>query len=47
VLETKLAKVLEAMVVEKKNGVFVRGKFDLNSDEPYSGIAAAFRDIFR
>jgi hypothetical protein len=46
--KSTLAKTLEKSVTDTKNGILVEGKFDLNkSDDPYSGIAAAFGEICR
>ncbi|CAJ1947917.1 unnamed protein product [Cylindrotheca closterium] len=45
--KSMLAKTLEQKVSSTDKGCFVEGKFDYNhSDEPYSGIAAAFGNIF-
>lgn len=44
--KSSLAQGLEKSVTAMENGLFVKGKFDLNdSDEPYSGIASAFGQI--
>jgi predicted ATPase len=46
--KSSIAKTLEKSVSELDNAVFVRGKFDLNNrDQPYTGISAAFGEIFR
>jgi predicted ATPase len=43
-----LANTLEKSVSGLDNTIFVRGQFDLNNrDQPYSGISAAFGEIFR
>lgn len=44
--KTRTVKVLESHMLETKVGVFVEGKFDLNTvDEPYSGIGKAIAAI--
>eukprot|EP00526_Cylindrotheca_closterium_P001715 CAMPEP_0113611520 /NCGR_PEP_ID=MMETSP0017_2-20120614/5600_1 /TAXON_ID=2856 /ORGANISM="Cylindrotheca closterium" /LENGTH=1077 /DNA_ID=CAMNT_0000520473 /DNA_START=45 /DNA_END=3278 /DNA_ORIENTATION=- /assembly_acc=CAM_ASM_000147 len=44
--KSKLADSLERTVKKTQNGIFVRGKFDLNNkDKPYSGIVEAFGAI--
>ncbi|CAJ1941257.1 unnamed protein product [Cylindrotheca closterium] len=44
--KTRTVKTLESRMLETKTGLFVEGKFDLNTvDEPYSGIAKAIAAI--
>ena len=45
--KSMLAKTLEKKISTTDKGCYVEGKFDYNhSDEPYSGIAAAFGNLF-
>eukprot|EP00980_Cylindrotheca_fusiformis_P016430 scaffold4897_cov129-Cylindrotheca_fusiformis.AAC.7 len=44
--KSSLAKTLQKDVDSMEDGIYVEGKFDLNtSDEPYSGIASAFGEM--
>ena len=46
--KSTLAKTLEQEVARTGQGIFAEGKIDLNSnEEPYSGIASAFGQLFR
>eukprot|EP00957_Ditylum_brightwellii_P026140 1976757-Ditylum_brightwellii.AAC.1 len=46
--KSRLAHTLEKQVNSMKNGMFAKGKFDLNNnDVPFSGIAATFGEICR
>eukprot|EP00980_Cylindrotheca_fusiformis_P016426 scaffold4897_cov129-Cylindrotheca_fusiformis.AAC.3 len=44
--KSSLAKTLEKEIKDRKNGIYVEGKFDFNaSNDPYSGIASAFGEM--
>ena len=44
--KSTLAYTLEKTVTDMPDGIFLRGKFDFSSDEPYGGIAKVFGELF-